>query len=95
MLSTERIMFEIYRERRTGEYRVVYYTELNDHIRDREIEKALAGDHFYDGFIKDFKKEEAKRIIDRILERLNRGEAVEPEEVERALGDHIPAAMEN
>lgn len=91
MLETNKIMFEVYRDHFLGEYRVVYFTELNDHTRDREIEKALAGDHFYDGFIKEFKKEEAKRIIDDILERLNDGEDLDPEDLERALGDHIPA----
>ena len=90
MLETNKVMFEIYRERLTDEYCVVYFTELNDHIRDREIEKALAGDHFYDGFIKEFKKDDAKQIIDGILGRLNDGEILDSEDVEQALVDHIP-----
>ena len=91
MLETNKVMFEIYRDRLTDEYRAVYFTELNDHTRDREIDKALAGDHFYDGFIKEFKKDDAKQIIEGILVRLNEGEMLDTEDVEHALGDHIPA----
>lgn len=94
MLETNKIMFEIYREHYNGEYRVVYFTELNDHTRDREIDKALSGEHFYDGFIKEPKKEDAKRIIDNILLRLNDGEKLKAEDIERALGDHMPLAIE-
>ena len=65
MLETNKVMFEIYRDRLTDEYHAVYFTELNDHTRDREIDKALAGDHFYDGFIKEFKKE--TNILDLVL----------------------------
>lgn len=93
MLDTNKIMFEIYRETYSGQYRVVYFTELNDHNRETEISKALAGEHFYDGFIKEFRKEQAKQIIDRILERLSNGEAVEPDEVERALADYLPSMV--
>jgi hypothetical protein len=49
----------------------------------------MAGEHFYDGFIKNQRKDDAKQIIAAILERLNNGESVAPAEVERALGDHM------
>jgi len=63
--ATDRIMFEIYRETTySGRYRVVYFTELNDHNRETEINRALAGEHFYDGFITSFRKDEAKAIIE-------------------------------
>jgi len=68
---------------------VVYFTELQDHNKETEINHALAGDHFFDGFIKNFGKDEAKQIIDGILSRLNSGERVDPQEVERALGEHM------
>jgi hypothetical protein len=85
-------MFEIYRETEyTGRFRVVYFTELQDHNKETEINHALAGEHFYDGFIKNNGKDEAKEIIDSLLSRLNNGEKLEPAEVERALGDHIAA----
>ena len=47
-----KIMFEVYREggydRR---YRVVYFTELNDHNRDTELNRCLAGQSFLSGFL--------------------------------------------
>ena len=49
----------------------------------------MAGEHFYDGFIKNFRKDEAKEIIDGLLNRLNNGERFEAHEIERALGEHI------
>ena len=83
-------MFEIYRETEyTGRFRVVYFTELQDHNKETEINHALAGGHFYDGFIKNYRKEEAKEIIEGVLTRLNNGEPVSPDEVEKALGEHI------
>jgi len=83
-------MFEIYRETEySGRYHVVYFTELQDHNKETEINHALNGEHFYDGFIKNYRKDEAKEIIESCLARLNSGEKLPPEEVERALGDHI------
>ena len=83
-------MFEIYRETEyTGKYRVVYFTELQDHNKETEINHALAGEHFFDGFIRNFRKDEAKEIIVSILGRLNNGESIDPQEVERALGEHM------
>ncbi len=82
-------MFEIYRETQySGKYRVVYFTELQDHNKETEINHALNGEHYYDGFIKNYRKDEAKQIIESCLERLNSGEKLEPPEIERALGDH-------
>ena len=82
-------MFEIYRETDySGRYKVVYFTELNEHNKESEINRALAGEHFYDGFIRDFGKEQAKRIIDGLVMRLNTGEQLRPEDVEQALRDY-------
>jgi len=83
-------MFEIYRETNySGKYRVVYFTELQDHNKESEINHALTGEHFYDGFLKNYRKDEAKEIIAGILERLNNGEKLAPQQIEAALGDHI------
>ena len=88
--ESDKVMFEIYRETEySGKYRVVYFTELQDHNKETEINHALAGEHFYDGFIKNYRKEEAKQIIEACLARLNQGEKILPDDVERALGDHI------
>jgi len=44
--ESEKIMFEIYRESTySGEYRVVYFTELQDHNKEAEINRAAAGEH--------------------------------------------------
>ncbi|HJZ98536.1 MAG TPA: hypothetical protein VKE70_18630 [Candidatus Solibacter sp.] len=90
LFEADKVMFEIYRETEyTGRYRVCYFTELQDHNKESEINHALAGEHFFDGFIRNYRKDEAKQIIDAILARLNNGERVEPGDVESALGDHL------
>jgi hypothetical protein len=90
LFESDKVMFEIYRETEySGRYRVVYFTELQDHNKETEINHALAGEHYFDGFIKNFRKDEAKEIINSVLERLNSGERLDPQEVERALGEHM------
>ena len=62
-----KIMFEIYKEKAyTGVYRVVYFSELDDHNKDIEIDRAMKGDHFFDGFILTLKKERAMKQIEDI-----------------------------
>jgi hypothetical protein len=88
--ESEKIMFEIYREASYNRrYKVVYFTELNEHNKETEINRAMAGDHFLDGFLKDSGKDRAKAIIDRTLERLNSGEKVRPDELERELNEYL------
>lgn len=90
LFEADKVMFEIYRETEySGEYRVVYFTELQDHNKETEINHALAGEHVYDGFIRNFRKDEAKQIIQGLLARLNGGERVGSTDVEAALGDHL------
>jgi hypothetical protein len=90
LFESDKVMFEIYRETEyTGKYHVVYFTELQDHNKETEINHALAGEHFFDGFIKNYRKDEAKEIINGILSRLNEGERVAPEDIERALAEHM------
>ncbi|HET7184453.1 MAG TPA: hypothetical protein VFI82_07190 [Terriglobales bacterium] len=91
-MESDKVMFEIYREAAyTGKYRVVYYTELNENNKEWEINRALSGEHFYDGFIKNYRKDEAKDIVDAILKRLNDGEKLTPDDIEAALSEHIAA----
>jgi hypothetical protein len=79
-------MFEIYREPEFGrQYRVVYFTELDEHNKEKEINEAMRGEHVFDGFLRNFKKQEGKRIVSGILERLNSGESIGPEDIEREL----------
>ena len=81
-------MFEVYREASYGrKYKVVYFTELNEHNKETEINRALAGDHFFDGFLREIKKDAGKAIIDDALARLNDGEAIAPEDLEKELAD--------
>ena len=88
--ESDKVMFEIYRDAGyTGKYRVVYFTELQDHNKDTEINHALVGEHFYDGFIREYRKDEAKAIIDTILQRLNDGDRLAPADIEAALGQHL------
>ena len=91
-MDSDKVMFEIYREAAyTGKYRVVYYTELNENNKEWEINRALSGEHFYDGFIKNYRKDEAKDIIDSILKRMNDGEKLAPGDIESALTEFIAA----
>ncbi len=83
-------MFEVYRETAySGSFRVVYFTELQDYNKETEINRAMAGEHFVDGFLHNYRKEEAKKIIDELLERLNRGEKITPEAFLERLGEHL------
>ena len=90
--ESDKVMFEIYRETKyTGRFRVVYFTELQDHNKESEINHALAGEHYYDGFLKNYRKDEAKQIIEGLLARMNGGETLGPREIESALAEHIAA----
>ncbi len=91
MMESDKVMFEIYREPSFNrKYQVVYFTELNEHNKEYEINRALAGEHFYDGFIRNFRKDDAKRMIDDMLRRMNNGERLTPEDFEKALECYAP-----
>ncbi len=91
MMESDKVMFEIYREPSFNrKYQVVYFTELNEHNKEYEINRALSGEHFYDGFIRNFRKDDAKHIIDDLLRRMNNGELLSPEDFERALEQYVP-----
>ncbi len=91
-MESDKVMFEIYREPDYNRaYRVVYFTELGEHNKEYEINRALSGEHFYDGFIRNYRKDEAKKIIEGLLRRLNAGEALSPDDVESALSEYTPA----
>lgn len=90
--ESQKVLFQIYREGSFNHrYRVVYFTELGDMNKESEINRALAGDPVYDGFIKDFKKEEAKAIIERYLEELNGGADFDPDRFRQDLRAYMPA----
>ena len=90
--ESDKMMFEIYREKTyTGKYRVVYYTELDEHNKEWEINRALAGDTFYDGFLKNHRAEEGKQVIAQFIERLNQGERIDAAQVSAALREYSAA----
>jgi hypothetical protein len=90
--ESDKTMFEVYRETTyTAKFRVVYFTELNDHNKESEINRAMVGEHFADGFIKDLHKEDAKSRIDELLVRMNSGEPMSPQQFFTELGEHLAA----
>jgi len=67
-----RIMFEIYREADFNRrVRVVYFTELDEHERDSQIDAALAGEPLYSGFLTAARIAEAKEVIAAFLDKSN------------------------
>ncbi len=90
MLESDKIMFEVYKEPYNGYFRVVYFTELNENNKEYEINKAMQGEHFYDGFIRNFRKDEAKDKIDSVLKRMNDGEKLSPDQFEQEIKDYLP-----
>jgi hypothetical protein len=90
--ESDKIMFEIYRETTySGQYRVVFFTELQDHNKEHEIARAMAGEHFYDGFIRQYRKDQAKEVISNFIARLNNGERLAPADIERELKPFLPS----
>jgi len=89
--ESDKIMFEIYKDTLYNQkFRVVYYTELNEHNKHSEITRAMSGNSFYDGFIKDYRKEEAKKIIEEIVSSLNDGTSLTKDDVITRLKDYTP-----
>ena len=85
-IQSDKIMFEIYREGDFGgRFRVVYFTELDDHNREAEINDAMRGEHIFDGYLRNYSKQEAKRIVATLLERLNAGETISHSQIESEL----------
>jgi hypothetical protein len=85
-IESDKIMFEVYRE--TGfdrRYKVVFYTELDEHDRDAQIGAAFAGEHFYDGFVHGGNAAAAKEVLSAFVGRLNSGFAATAEELEALL----------
>jgi thiaminase len=89
--ESDKIMFEIYKDILYNQkYRVVYYTELNENNKHAEITRAMSGNSYYDGFIKDYRKEDAKKIIGEIVAGLNEGNEISKEEIKQKLKEFTP-----
>lgn len=79
-------MFEIYREADYDRrFRVIYFTELDEHNKEREIARAMAGEHFFDGFLSERRKERGKQVLQELIDRLNAGEDIQPDMIEQEL----------
>lgn len=84
--DTKKVMFEIYREPDfSGRYKVVYFTELGEHDKETEIADAMRGEHIFDGFLLHRDRNQAKQVVDEILNRLNCGESVDRNQIEEKL----------
>lgn len=84
--DAKKVMFEIYRDvGYGGQYKVVYFTELGEHDKEKEIEDAMRGEHIYDGFLLYRERQEGKRIVSEIVDRLNRGEFMDATAIETSL----------
>ncbi len=90
MSASDKTMFEIYREKEYNRrYKVVYFTELTEHNKETEINRALLGEHFLDGFIFDRMKEEAKGVINDLIQRLNAGEEISVDDAKERLEKYL------
>ena len=89
-IESDKVMFEIYREAELSRrYRVVYFTELDEHNKEKEINDAMRGEHLFDGYLRNYTKQEGKRIVAAILDRLNAGEALGRDDIERELKPYM------
>jgi len=84
--DTKKVMFEIYRDASlSGQYKVVYFTELGEHDKETEIADAMRGEHVFDGFLLHRERNQAKQVMEQILDRLNRGESMDQAMIEQML----------
>ncbi len=65
-------MFEIYRETDYNRaFRYVFFTDLDEHNRGKEIARAAAGETVFSGFIADDRKPAARDAVEAIVDELN------------------------
>ena len=88
--DTKKVMFEIYRDTSlTGQYKVVYFTELGEHDKDTEINAAQNGEHVFDGFLLHRERQEGKEAVQKILQQLNNGEKVDATAIQETLRPYL------
>ena len=86
----EKVMFEIFREASYDRrYRVVYFTELGEHDKDREIDRALSGSHVFDGFFDVSRITRARTAVEQILDGLNEGDSPEADRIGLVLSPFL------
>jgi hypothetical protein len=84
-MDGKKVMFEIFRARHDGDYRVVYYTELGEHEKDYALTEAMNGDTVFSGYLLYRDRERAKATVSELLDRMNHGEGLSADEIEHAL----------
>lgn len=89
-------MFEIYREADYNRaFHFVFFTDLDEHNRGKEIARAATGETVFHGFIADDRKDEARAVVESIVDELNamdEDEAGLPQdELRRRLGEFLVA----
>lgn len=89
--ESDKTMFEIYREKEFNKkFKVVYYTELTEHNKEAEINRAMNGETIFDGYIKDNSKEPGKAAIKDILREMNsKDESLSIDEIKKRLIDFL------
>ena len=88
--DTKKVMFEIYRDADFGgKYKVVHFTELGEHDKEKEIDDAMRGQHIFDGFLLHRERNQAKVIVDEILNRLNNGEQIDETAIRESLQPYL------
>lgn len=87
VFESDKLMFEIYRQKDFNKkFKLLIYTELNEHNKEAEINRALDGESVYDGFIKDNVKVEAKKVLAAMIDEMNKeNEAMKEEEITEKL----------
>jgi len=89
--ASEKSMFEIYREKGFNrKFKLIIYTELNEHNKETEINRALDGDTVFDGFLKDSTKNEAKKVLKEIIDEMNKADAaLEENKIKEKLSEYL------
>lgn len=89
--ESDKTMFEIYREKEFNKkFKVVYYTELTEHNKETEINRAINGETIFDGFIKDKSKEIGKTVIKEMLREMNsKEEPLSIDEIKKRLSEFL------
>ena len=85
-------MFEIYRDTTYGgKHDAVYYTELGEAQKSAAINRATAGEHVYDGFIQEWRSDDAKALIKQICTELDDGAELSELDIATRLSEFTPA----
>jgi flagella basal body P-ring formation protein FlgA len=90
MASEGKVMFSIYKDTTyNNDFHVVYFTELNEHNKDDEINKAMNGESLFDGYLREATKVEAKVLIAQALRKLNAGDELTADDLKETLATHL------